>query len=220
MRAQQEVDRLAGLVDRAVKILPLASNLDVGRVHAPAQPDGALAPTKHQRQHRQHLDRPPVNRRVVDGDAALSHHLLKVAQAQQIRRIPAHALQHDFQRVVQSIDNLAQRVVHGLRRGFRHLLTIADTRYCNRTLVNVKRPEQGKMKDVAFVKPRRLLDRHRRARSYQECRTLIRIDGRGVSDAGISNARTPNGSAQPRLEFFAGLVQRCARGGHLAEHIE
>jgi len=156
VRAQQEVDRLAGLVDRAVKILPLASNLDVGRVHAPAQPDGALAPTKHQRQrqhrHRQHLDRPPVNRRVVDGDAALSHHLLKVAQAQQIRRIPAHALQHDFQRVVQSLDNLAQRVVHGLRRGFRHLLTIADTRYCNRTLVNVKRPEQGKMKDVAFIK--------------------------------------------------------------------
>src|SRR5436189_6404870 len=45
--AQQEVDRLAGLVDRAVQILPFARALDVGLVHTPAQPDGALAPTSH-----------------------------------------------------------------------------------------------------------------------------------------------------------------------------
>ena len=48
VRAQQEVDRLAGLVDRAVEIFPLTTDLDVSLIHTPAQADWALALAKHQ----------------------------------------------------------------------------------------------------------------------------------------------------------------------------
>src|SRR5471032_3096305 len=51
----------------------------------------------------------------------------------QLTLVEREEISRDLQRVVQSLDNLAQCVVHRLRRGFRHPLTIADTRYCNRT---------------------------------------------------------------------------------------
>jgi hypothetical protein len=39
------------------------------------------------------LDRPSVNRGVIDQHPALGHHLLDVAQAQRVGRAPAHAHQ-------------------------------------------------------------------------------------------------------------------------------
>ena len=44
-----------------------------------------------------------MNPGVIDDDAALSHHLFNVAQAQRVGRVPAHADQHHLQRVVQPL---------------------------------------------------------------------------------------------------------------------
>jgi hypothetical protein len=39
MRPQQEIDRIAGLVHRAIQVLLLAAHLDVGFIHPPAPAD-------------------------------------------------------------------------------------------------------------------------------------------------------------------------------------
>jgi hypothetical protein len=64
---------------------------------------------------------------------ALDHHLLQLAQARWVRRVPAHARQHHLDRTVQTLEHLAQRVVH-LLRGIEHRIGLAVPRYCNRTM--------------------------------------------------------------------------------------
>ena len=51
---------------------------------------------------------PAVHGGVIDGYAALGHHLLDVTQAQRIGCVPAHAREHHLQRVVPPLDHLAQ----------------------------------------------------------------------------------------------------------------
>lgn len=54
------------------------------------------------------LQRPAMHRGMVDDHPAFGHHLLDIAKAQRVGSPPAHALQHDLERVVQSLDYLAQ----------------------------------------------------------------------------------------------------------------
>ena len=49
---------------------------------------------------------------VIDEHAAFSHHLFDVPKAQRIGRVPAHAHQHHFQRVVHPLNHSAQRFNH------------------------------------------------------------------------------------------------------------
>ena len=74
--SQQEVNRVAGLVDGAVEILPCASDLHIGLVDTPALADRALAPAERLFKHRQKLDGPSVHGRMIDRDPAFGHHLL------------------------------------------------------------------------------------------------------------------------------------------------
>ena len=90
-------------------------SFDVSLVLAPTQADRALAPAKQLGQHRQHLDRPPMHRCVVDHHAALGHHLVQVAQAQRPRRVPVNTHRHHLDPVVQPLENLGQRII---RRSF------------------------------------------------------------------------------------------------------
>jgi len=70
------------------------------------RPDGAISTSKHLGQQLQYLHRPAMHGRVIDGHAALGHHLFEVAQTQGIGGVPAHAHQHDLQREVQPLDHL------------------------------------------------------------------------------------------------------------------
>ena len=45
---------------------------------------------------------------VINENASLLHHLLHMSQAQRIGNVPAYACEHDFQRVVQPFEDLAQ----------------------------------------------------------------------------------------------------------------
>ena len=118
----QDINGVAVAIDRPVQVLSLAADLRVGLVHSPASTDQVLAPTKHSRQHRQHLDRPAVQRGVIDKDAALGHQLLDVAKAQRVGRLQPHAHQHHFQRVVHPLSHSSQRFKY-LRTVKLHRLT-------------------------------------------------------------------------------------------------
>ena len=48
-----------------------------------------------------------MNRGVVNKDASFLHHRFNVAKAQRVCCVPASAHQHDFQRIVQPLENLA-----------------------------------------------------------------------------------------------------------------
>src|ERR1019366_8563528 len=76
MRPQQEIDGVACLLDGTVQILPLAPNLDVCLVHAPAPPDLALGVPELLLQDLQQSSCPAMHGRVIDRNPTLGHHLL------------------------------------------------------------------------------------------------------------------------------------------------
>ena len=74
-RSDEHVDDPAELIDRAVQVAPLASNLQVGLVDLPAVADGMPAgPSGLGQQRREPLD-PPINGDVVDLNAAFGEEL-------------------------------------------------------------------------------------------------------------------------------------------------
>jgi len=93
---QQEVNRFALLVYRAVKILPVAFDLDKRFIQAPADAHRTLMLAKDFLQQGQKPDRPAVDREMVDKHAALLHHLFEMAKAQWIRRVPTNTHQSDL----------------------------------------------------------------------------------------------------------------------------
>ena len=72
MSPKQKVDRGTGTIDGPVQVFPLTGAFDVGLVHSPAQARRALWRTKHRGQDWQELDRPAMNRGVIDDHAALA----------------------------------------------------------------------------------------------------------------------------------------------------
>ena len=85
----------------------LATDLDIRFIHSPARTDRALAPPQDGGKNRHHLDRPPMNRGVIDHHPTLGHHLFDLSQAQRVRRLPANAHQHHLNWVVQPLQNPA-----------------------------------------------------------------------------------------------------------------
>src|SRR5271165_4126790 len=94
-RGEGEVDGVPMLVDGPVEIGPLAADLHVGLVDAPA---GRARPAPLPTQPFLDLGRvflnPAVNRRMVDRDAALAHHLLEITIAHPVAAIPPDRPEH------------------------------------------------------------------------------------------------------------------------------
>ena len=93
--AEPEFDRVADAVDGAIKIHPLAADLDVGLVEMPLAGHRTLAPveTPQQQQQQREANGPSMDGGVVDRNAPLGHHLLKITQAQIVGQVPAHTKQ-------------------------------------------------------------------------------------------------------------------------------
>jgi hypothetical protein len=85
----QDVDDLAELVDRAVDVTPLASDLHLRLVHLPAVPDGVATRSSGVGQQRREPLHPPVDGDVIDFDASLSEEFLDVAVGQAEAQVPA-----------------------------------------------------------------------------------------------------------------------------------
>jgi hypothetical protein len=98
MGSQEKIDRVTSLVDGAIQVFPLASDLNVGLVDTPALADGELVAAKRFLQYRQQLDGPAVHGRMIDRNAALSHHFFEVSQAQRVGHVPTHASQDHVER--------------------------------------------------------------------------------------------------------------------------
>jgi hypothetical protein len=117
-RRRQEVDRLAMLINRAVKISMFAGNLDICLIEFPTITDAVstmffLALAEGGFQDGGELHDPAMDGRMVEADAALFHHFLEIAQAQTIGEIPAYAEQHDVERVAEALDDALEQILHG-----------------------------------------------------------------------------------------------------------
>jgi hypothetical protein len=78
----EHIDDLAELVDRAVDVAPLASDLHVGLVDLPAVTDGVAAGPSGVRQQWREAQHPAVDGDVVDLDAPLDQEFLDIAVGQ------------------------------------------------------------------------------------------------------------------------------------------
>ena len=88
--AEQDVDDLTVLVDRAVQIPPLAGYLQVGLVDEPPVPRAVPArPGSLDKLGGESLH-PPVDTHVINRDTALSEQLLHIAVRQAVPQVPAH----------------------------------------------------------------------------------------------------------------------------------
>jgi hypothetical protein len=85
---------LPELVDRSVDIAPPAGDLDIGLVDLPAVADGMAAGPGGLGQQRRKPQHPPIDRDVVDLDAAFGEQLLDVAVPQRETQVLADR-QHD-----------------------------------------------------------------------------------------------------------------------------
>jgi len=80
--AKPGFDRVTIAVDSTTKVFPLASDLDVGFIHVPFPADASFVTIEALEQLRRVADNPSVNSRMIDGDAALGHHLFQIPEAE------------------------------------------------------------------------------------------------------------------------------------------
>jgi hypothetical protein len=91
--AEPEFNRVAMVVDGSIEIHPSPSDFDVRFIDMPFPADGSLAPIELLKQERSIVDRPAMDGGMVNGDASLGHHLLKIPQAEAVSQIPSHTQQ-------------------------------------------------------------------------------------------------------------------------------
>jgi len=77
---EQEVNRVAALINGAVKVLLLTGNFDVGLIHSPAGTNKAFAATKDELHNWQNFQGPAMHGRMIDKDASLLNRFLQMAK--------------------------------------------------------------------------------------------------------------------------------------------
>lgn len=117
---EPELDGVAVAVDSTVEIPPLGSDFNVGLVDVLLASDGSLAPIEPLQQFGRIVHCPPMNGRVIDGDASFCHHLLQISEAEIVSEIPPDAEQ----------DHRPIKMPAFERRAFRHWkpVRVADIR--------------------------------------------------------------------------------------------
>ena len=93
MLAGPEVHGVADAIDSAAQVHPSAVNL--GFVHTPDACQSSLAPVETLLQQQREAPGPAIDRRVINGHAALSHHPFQITQTEIVSQIPANAEQDD-----------------------------------------------------------------------------------------------------------------------------
>ena len=104
--AEHKVDRLAGRIDGAVKIFPRAFHFDIGFINAVGVVGWSQVRTNSSLQFRSVCLNPPIDRRVIDCQAALPHHFFEIAIAQTITQIPADAEKDDLTFIVSPFERI------------------------------------------------------------------------------------------------------------------
>ena len=94
--AEQEVDRLSLLVDRAIEVSPAAFDLHVGLVDAPGGAGSVREAVPPLFEFRNIALDPAHDRGMGQGNSALGHHFHEISKAQLEPQIPAHAEDDDL----------------------------------------------------------------------------------------------------------------------------
>jgi len=89
--AKHEVNRLAGGIDRAVEVILLPFDFDVGLIDAVGVAGQSQVRTNSFLQFRSICLNPPVNGRMIDREAAFLHHFFEIAITEGVAQIPADA---------------------------------------------------------------------------------------------------------------------------------
>jgi hypothetical protein len=112
---QEKVNGLPRLIHCTIEIVPLAFNLDVRLIHAPAEPHRPLPAMKRRFQQGTVFHDPTLNGRVVDRHATFLHEFFDVPVAQGIGHIPPHTHQNNLLRKMGSFETDRHRRAPSLR---------------------------------------------------------------------------------------------------------
>src|SRR5262249_7483495 len=93
---QQKVNGLPLPIHGAIQVIPLAFDLDIGFVHAPADPDRPLPAMKRFLQLGAIFDDPAVDGGVIHLYPTFLHEFFDMASTQRIRHIPADSHQNSL----------------------------------------------------------------------------------------------------------------------------
>jgi hypothetical protein len=94
--AEQEVDRLSLLVDRAIEVSPAAFDLYIGLVDAPGGAGSACEAVPPLFEFRDIARYPAHDRGMGQENSALGHHFHEISKAEFEPQIPAHAEDDDL----------------------------------------------------------------------------------------------------------------------------
>ena len=117
--AEAKIDPLSRPVNSAVEIGPFAANLHIGLVDSPGLTGGRSKPIPAFDELRRVALHPMQDRSVGEGQAAFSHYLDKIAQAELVAQIPTHAEDDDFAVEMTPVEQTLQisRLAHWLVGG-------------------------------------------------------------------------------------------------------
>ena len=91
--AEPEFNRAAVAISCSLQIPQLAANFDICLIDMPPAGDRALAPIELLQQERGIVDGPPMNGRVIGGNAPLGRHILEITKTEALSQIPSHTQQ-------------------------------------------------------------------------------------------------------------------------------
>jgi hypothetical protein len=94
-------------------------------------------------------------RGVIDRNAAPSHHVFEVPQAQRVGHVPAHASQDHIERIVQAFEHSGHRRIQRLHRAFsrsRRSARHSGAPYCDRTSRTPQRTDLPAASAVSFIR--------------------------------------------------------------------
>ncbi len=117
---QQEVDRFTVAIHGAVVVFPLALDLQVGLIQAPATVGSALLLAERLLEQWSEVNHPAMECAVVNVEATLLHHLLEIAIAQRIGQIPTNALENHLSAKVPALEGNRCHFAHPKGRRFYH----------------------------------------------------------------------------------------------------
>jgi hypothetical protein len=92
MLRQHEIKGFAVLVNGAMKIHPLAFDLDIGLVHPPGAAGFGFSALRSQGNKRRIFHDPPIQCRMVEVDPAFGHNLFQVTAGNRISDIEKHCV--------------------------------------------------------------------------------------------------------------------------------
>ena len=139
------LDGLAGRIDGAIKVRPIASDLHVCFVDPPGPIRTPQLTTNPMIQNGRVPPNPAPDRDVVDGETTLGHHLFQIPVAKRISQIPPHAEKDHHFLEVSTTEQCRPLLAHRVTIADRRIRLATEPRWFTHsaTAINTNRKGQG-----------------------------------------------------------------------------